>query len=283
MDIFSYWDSGRETAPKAVQKCLDRWEALNPEHRLIVLDASDLGDLLSDLPFDVGLLPVQARADILRIRLLRLHGGAWVDATLLPLLPLDAWHETYRGAAGFFVFSGPPEHWRLSNFLIFAQPGNYYIQALDEAVKNYWTHPRRLYDVGLRPTWAVGKRLTLRALITRDMGLDYLKFHRKWHENLLYPVSVEGRASQFFPYFWQQYLMMQLANTDPEAGKIVDAMTYRHHDLCHSLQNARQTLGDDFTKAVPIALRCSPVQKLDWRVDWPDEIFAVPDARGILI
>ncbi len=283
MDIFSYWDSGRDNAPAVVKKCFQRWEDLNPEHRLVVLNAHDLRDVLSDLPFDVGTLPVQAQSDILRVRLLRLHGGAWVDATLLPVLPLDLWHDTYLGTTGFFVFAGPPAHWRLSNFLIIAQAGNPFITALDAAVRGYWTHPRQPFDHRFQPTWPVGNRLTLRALVTRGMGPGYVDFFSNWHKDLLYPVSDDGRCSRYFPYFWQHYLMMQLAETDPMMQAIVDSMTYRHHDLSHTVQNAHHTLGPDFPKAVLMALRCSPVQKLDWRVDWPDEVFVFPPPEHILI
>lgn len=282
MDIFSYWDSGRDNAPAVVQKCFQRWEDLNPEHRLVVLNAHDLRDVLSDLPFDVGALPVQAQSDILRVRLLRLHGGAWVDATLLPVLPLDLWHDTYVGTTGFFVFGGPPVHWRLGTFLILAQAGNPFIQALDQANRDYWTHPRQAYDVQLRPTWRMGRQFA-RSMMKRGNGLEYLRFFRKWRKDLLYPVSDDGRRSRYFPYFWQHYLMMQLAETDPKMQAIVDSMTYRQYDLCHTVQGVRHGLGPDFPKAVPMALRCSPVQKLDWRVDWPDEVFKVPPAETVLI
>jgi len=283
MDIYSYWHSGRKNAPEIVQVCFDRWEKLNPGHRLFVLQEDELIDILQDFPFDLGLLPVQARADILRVRLMRLYGGAWIDATLLPILPLDLWYETYCSPSGLFVFSGPPAHWRLGNFLILARQGNYFIHALDDAIKEYWTHPRRIFDVYIQPTWPAGKRLTLRSLTTKGMGQAYLDFHRKWRKDLLYPVSHDGRLSKFFPYFWEHYLMMQLIERQSEARKIVQSMTYRQYDLCHGIQTSYKTLGDDFLRAIPITLRCSPVQKLDWRIKWPDEILEIPMANQVLI
>jgi hypothetical protein len=283
LDIFSFWDTGRKNAPESVRRSLDRWEGLNPAHRLRVLDANDLAEVLADLPFDPAALPVQARSDILRIRLLRQHGGAWADATVLPIVPLDLWQDAYLGKAGIFVYSGPPAHWRLSTFLILARPRNAFIAALDEAIRGYWTVPRQLFDVGLQPTWPAGKRRALRALFSPAMGPGYLRFHRRWRDDLLYPVSEDGRRSRFFPYFWLHYLMMSLVKSDREARAIVDAMTYRHHDLCHGVQNARRSLGPDFPKAVPMALRCAPVQKLDWRVDWPEEVFAPTPAETVLI
>lgn len=283
MDIFSFWDQGRAKAPKAVQICLDRWEELNPGHRLHVLDEADLRSIVTDLPFDVGLLPIQARSNILRIRLLRQHGGAWVDSTLLPLVPLDRWKDLYMGTTGLFMFAGRPAQWRLGNFFLLAEKGNHFIAALDDATRAYWTHPRERFDLMLPPTRPVGPRRTPRSLFTPGKGWQHVRFNWKWHFDTLYPVSAEGRRGRFYPYFWHHYLMMQLIQTDPKVRAIVDAMTYRNHELCHTVQHLRQVLGDDFPKAIPGALLCSPVQKLDWRLDWPDSIFEQPDMDRVLI
>lgn len=284
LDIFAFWHSG--TRPPLVEACLARWRDLNPGRRVHVLTASDLRTLVDDLPFDIDLLPVQARADILRVRVLRRYGGAWVDATLLPVVPIDRWWDTYLGTSGIFVYSGPPAHFRYTNFLILARPGHPAIAALDDAIRAYWTHPRRIVDETpgkLSPRDRAGRRLRLRALTTRGMGLPYLRFYNRWFDDLLYPVSDEGRRSSFFPYFWQQYLMMQLADRDPVVRAAFDGMTYRHHDLCHGVQNALHGLGEDFPKAIPMALRGAPVQKLDWRVDWPATVFDMPPQDAVLI
>lgn len=193
MDIFSFWDKGRTNAPKAVQICLDRWEQMNPGHKLHVLDEADLRRIVTDLPFDIGALPVQARSDILRVRLLRMYGGAWVDATLLPVLPLDRWSEAYLGPAGVFLFAGRPSHWRLGNYFILAPEGSYLIDAWDDAARGYWTHPRKLVDFMLPPSRPIGPRGTPKALLTRGKGWPYVSFVWKWHYDMLYPVSQAGR------------------------------------------------------------------------------------------
>ena len=115
------------------------------------------------------------------------------------------------------------------------------------------------------------------------MGLAYIRFYEKWRRDLLYPVLEEGAASEFFPYFWEQYLMMELVRTDPLAAEIIRQMPYRLHDHCHMLQSARNSLGEDFSRAVPMALLSAPIQKLDWRREWPDEILAMPDPGQVLV
>lgn len=283
MDIFTYWNTGRDRAPAAVQKCFDRWEEMNPGHDVHVLTETDLRGIVTDLPFDIGTLPVQAQSDILRIRLLREHGGAWVDATVLPMLPLDAWYDAYVGTSGIFMFHGRPSQWKLGNNLILAKKGNHFIEALDDAARAYWAHPRTLVDFMLPPSRPIGPRGTPKALLTRGKGWPYVRFVWKWYHDMLYPVSQEGRQSRFFPYFWQMYLMMQLIETDPKVRSTVEVMTYRNHELCHTIQHFRTYLGADFPKSIPTALLCSPVQKLDWRVEWPDAVFHPPDPDRVLI
>lgn len=283
MDIFSFWDKGRANAPKAVQICLDRWEQMNPGHKLHVLDEADLRRIVTDLPFDIGALPVQARSDILRVRLLRMHGGAWVDATLLPVLPLDRWSETYLGTAGVFLFAGRPSQWRLGNFFILAPNGSYLIDAWDDAVRDYWTHVRTKFDRMVPQLRPADPRTAPKDLLTWGKGWRHVHFSWKWYFNTLYPVSSEGRRGKYFPYFWQHYLMMQLIEKDPKIHAIVDAMVYRNHELCHTLQNFKRFLEEDFPKSVPMALLSSPVQKLDWRVEWPESIFQLPDPDRVLI
>lgn len=286
MDVFSYWHSGRDSAPEVVARCLSRWEDLNPGLRLTVLSNDDLPGILRDFPFDVSLLPPQAQADILRIRLLRLHGGMWVDATLLPVLPVQHWFETYVGPAGFFVYSASPQFWRLTNYLILARPRNPFIAALDDRIRAYWSRPRKLIDQTpgkLQPQGPLRRRARLQIRLDRELGVDYLDFYDKWHRDLLYPVSPEGEASRFFPYFWEQYLMMDLVRTDPALAALIGRMTYRLHDACHMLQTAARTLGEDFPRAIPVALRMAPVHKLDWRTSWPEEIYALPAADQVVL
>lgn len=283
MDIFSFWDKGRANAPKAVQICFDRWEHLNPEHKLHVFDEEDLRRTVTDLPFDIGELPVQARSDILRIRLLRMYGGAWVDATLLPVLPLDRWSETYLGSAGVFLFAGRPSLWRLGNFFILAPNGSYLVDAWDDAVRGYWTNVRSKFDRNLPQIRPIDPRTAPMDLVTVGKGWRHVRFSWKWHYDTLYPVAPEGRKEPYYPYFWQHYLLMQLIQIDPKVSAIVDSMTYRYAELCHTVQNFKYQLGKDFPKSISSALLCSPVQKLDWRGEWTDEVFELPDPDRVLI
>ncbi len=285
MKIFSYWDSGRANAPEAVQRCLLRWEQLNPDHELVVHDASSIRSVLTGLAVDPASLPVQALSDILRIRLLRQHGGVWTDATVLPALPLSAWSDSYLSPAGFFVYMAAPRHWRLATYLILAEPGNRFIEALDDMVRAYWFRSRRLfaYPGWLQPQHPPGKRLILKAMVDSEKGPKFLSFYNQWRQDLLYPVSPEGMQSGFYPYFWLHYLMMKLTVDDPAAAEIVSRMPYRLHEFSHSIQNARRELGEDFRRAVETALLTAPIQKLDWRQEWPEEVFKLPEAHRILI
>src|ERR1700757_4272381 len=100
--IYSAWLQGAARAPAIVQLCFTRWARLNPAYQLRVLEASDAAALL--MAHNIPPVPAQALSDIIRIKLLLEHGGIWVDATLFPVVPLDAWLPGVMGGGEFFAF-----------------------------------------------------------------------------------------------------------------------------------------------------------------------------------
>ena len=67
---------GRENAPELVRINFDRWERLNPDYELVVLDTREPPTpyLKADFPIDPNKLTVQTFSDILRVRLLAQNG-----------------------------------------------------------------------------------------------------------------------------------------------------------------------------------------------------------------
>mgnify|MGYP001197822846 CR=1 FL=1 len=81
---------------------------MNPDWQVITLDKNSVS---SWLPKDVQKiishqpLTLQAKADLIRLHLLKNHGGVWADATLLPILPLNEFLVSPDGktvTGGFF-------------------------------------------------------------------------------------------------------------------------------------------------------------------------------------
>ncbi len=147
--IWTFWDKGEENAPFLVQECFRSWREKNPDWKLNVLDRSSI-DTVVDLSFVPSETRIQLIADALRVELLRLHGGVWVDATVLCTQKLDSWLPG-RMEFGFFFPRNPSlKNYRpLGNWFLAATPESYAITAWSQASKAYWKGPNKWSDVGL--------------------------------------------------------------------------------------------------------------------------------------
>ena len=129
--LWMYWAQGEAGAPFVVQRCIASWRDLNPDWEVRILDDATLSSWsdLSDVP---AFLPRRYMADMLRLRLLKQHGGVWADATVLCHRPLDDWLPLHT-LAGFFVFSDPgPDRW-LTSWFMAATPDHPLTTAWEEA------------------------------------------------------------------------------------------------------------------------------------------------------
>ena len=153
--IWIYWDSGESNAPDLVRTCIASWRNRNPGWEVRVLDAQTAATIV-DLPHDPSKLPVQAYSDLLRLRLLKQHGGVWADATTFCLAPLDAWLPI-AAQRGFFAFTWtktdawfiwPGVRRSMTTWFLASEPGGRFISAWEDACFGYWlgrTKPHNYY------------------------------------------------------------------------------------------------------------------------------------------
>jgi hypothetical protein len=276
MKIFALWDKGRAEAPDIVRRCLDRWEELNPGHDLVVLDRDDLEARLGDLPGPVRDLPIQGATNVLRTRLLAEEGGVWTDATVLPILPIDDWLPGLLEPAGFFAFAKPGRARPLASWFLAAQPGSPLPRRILQEILAYWDRPRSR-GIYLPPTFR--QRLALRLRDPRRYA-----WSRRYMHDLVWSVRPDGgRESGLHPYHWYHYLVGWLLESDPEFRAAWERMPCRSAIAVHNVQRSRVQDGltdREFGQAVPHLLRTGPVQKLNWRLDWPEATFErVPPAQ----
>lgn len=279
MKIYALWDSGRDAAPDLVRRCLDRWEDLNPGHELVVLDRAALDAELSTLPPAVRALPIQGASNVLRTRLLARHGGVWVDATVLPTVPLDDWLPELLEPAGFFAFTKPGPSRVLSSWFLAATPGAAIPNRILQEICAYWDRPRRRGPFLPKST---SSRLRLRLRAPRE----YRWRHRFMNDHVWSVRPDGGRDSDLFPYHWYHYLVGWLVESEPEFRVAWSRMPVRAAIAVHNVQRSRTEDGltlDEFRQAVPFLLRTGPVQKLNWRMEWPEETFAPLDPRSVAI
>ena len=101
--IWMYWEQGGER-PGHIAQCVRAWKQLNPSWTVQLLDYAAAVELVPIMR-TLSELSVQLRSDVIRLSLLEKFGGVWVDVTVYPQAPLDAWlGDELLQSEGFFVF-----------------------------------------------------------------------------------------------------------------------------------------------------------------------------------
>ncbi len=138
--IWTLWLQGWEAAPEVAQASLASWRGRNPGWRVVPLDRDDLAHYLPDeviAPILGSSAPPEAISDRIRLELLHLYGGVWVDATTICARPLDDWLPDRMGS-GFFAFKKPAPDRPLASWFLAAEKGSYLAEHWCRAVRAYW-------------------------------------------------------------------------------------------------------------------------------------------------
>lgn len=141
--IWIYWHAGEAEAPELARICIDSWRRRNPGWDVRVLSDAVLAEA-ADVSDVAALMSIPALSDIIRLRLLRDHGGVWADATAFCGRPLDEWLPQAL-SAGFFAFHNPPGHPNrlISSWFLAAPPGAPLVVAWERLATEYWRMGRR--------------------------------------------------------------------------------------------------------------------------------------------
>lgn len=133
--IWTYWAQGEAGMPAVARRCVDSWRERNPGWTYRVLDAGTVGDFVDSAHVPAH-LPFRFRTNVVKLGLMRLHGGVWADATCYCHRPLDDWLP-HAAASGFFVFRDPgPSRW-MDNWFIAAAAGDPLAAAWSEEYDRY--------------------------------------------------------------------------------------------------------------------------------------------------
>lgn len=114
--IWQYWAQGFETVPPVVRECLDSVERFAEEYHVIRLTDESVDEYLDMPQFVKEKRASYSRAhfsDLLRLMLLQVYGGVWLDATVMLSAPLP---KDFT-ALDFFVYRRDPKephqnYWR---------------------------------------------------------------------------------------------------------------------------------------------------------------------------
>ena len=107
--IWILWLQGWDEAPWLIREIAKTWETNNPSWTVVRIDEKSVHDHIDDVPYLLDPsknISKQAISDIIRLSLLKNHGGVWADATMLCLQPLDPWVEAATAASGLWMYHG---------------------------------------------------------------------------------------------------------------------------------------------------------------------------------
>ncbi|PAT35116.1 glycosyltransferase family 32 protein [Vandammella animalimorsus] len=130
--IWTYWHDAQP--PLVVQRCIDSWRRLNPQHTVHLLHAGNVRQFLPDLPEALAQLNIAKQTDWMRLALLQRHGGIWLDASIILTRPLDDWLPALQQAqradfVGFYLdgYTTAPDFPVIESWFLAAPAGNPFI------------------------------------------------------------------------------------------------------------------------------------------------------------
>lgn len=139
--IWMLWLQGWKNAPEIVRICRRTWELHNPTWQIEAITQESLAEFIDIdpiLPSEVvARIPPEALSDVIRICLLKKHGGVWVDGTVYCSKPLDTWLPECH-PEGFFAFAQPGPDRMLSSWFLAADCDNYLINTWHRMTLDYW-------------------------------------------------------------------------------------------------------------------------------------------------
>ena len=145
--IWMFWAQGWARAPPLARACAASWGRLNPSWELRLLSTANLSAFSAEPSEAHGYAfrPPEESAhfsDLVRVELLRRHGGLWADASLLPIKPIESWLPRLLPEQGFWAVRGGATQ-TVSSWLLYApRPGALVLEMLTAALRQFWRVPR---------------------------------------------------------------------------------------------------------------------------------------------
>ena len=108
-NIFLLWIQGWDNAPWLQKKVLKSWKINNEGWNIELIDINNLKNYTKDIDYIYDpskKISYQAKSDIIRLSILKNHGGVWADSTLLCMQPLSNWAFEATEKSGFWMYHG---------------------------------------------------------------------------------------------------------------------------------------------------------------------------------
>lgn len=159
--VWSCWLQGWDKAPDLAKACLNSLKRNLCNVEIVELDENNYTQWVK-MPeyitekYKKGHIPPAMFSDMLRLQLLSVHGGVWIDSTVLCTDTCGlgttnefspSWEEIIKADLFVFQYTEPRHQWsgNISNWFIASKKGNPFVMTLRDVLLAYWKD----YDVAL--------------------------------------------------------------------------------------------------------------------------------------
>lgn len=134
--IWTYWHDTKEM-PKILQKCIDTWQANNPEYKINILDNDRIKKMFSAIDIRMmfpNITMQHARiTEYARVLVLLRFGGIWLDPSMICTQSLDWVHKIHKGTrseiVGFYSSKNSNKKFPLiENWFLSCMPNSPFLQ-----------------------------------------------------------------------------------------------------------------------------------------------------------
>jgi hypothetical protein len=143
-NVWLLWLQGWDNAPWLQQQVSKSWRLHNPTWTVHHVSLDNLKEYITDVDYIYDTtkdISPASKSDIIRLSLLKNHGGVWADSTMLCMQSLDTWIDTmltesiwmYHGHGGNMPKEIGPASW----FIVSRKDG-YVITQWKQACDDYW-------------------------------------------------------------------------------------------------------------------------------------------------
>lgn len=151
--IFILWLQGWDKAPWLQKQVVESWKINNPEWNIELVDFQNLKHYVNDIDYiydNNKTISPQTKSDIIRLSLLKNHGGVWADSTMLCMQPLDHWVHEAVEPGGFWMYHGHgadmPKEIGPAIWFIISKIDNYNLQKWKEESDIFWKNNNITYN-----------------------------------------------------------------------------------------------------------------------------------------
>lgn len=144
-NIWLLWLQGWGKCGWLNKEVVESWVINNIDYNINLLTLDNLKKYVDDIDyiFDTSKnISNPAKSDIIRLSILKNHGGVWADATMLCMQPLFSWAEKAVSPSGIWMYHGHggglDKELGCASWFILSEKNGYIISKWKEACDNYW-------------------------------------------------------------------------------------------------------------------------------------------------